>query len=216
MRKRLLIIASSFIIVLSIIVSSKYIYSKLVLHAWKRLDIEYLSQNDNKLYNACEVTSLLMGLHYKGYVLDKDIFDISDSVPKSDDPSKGFIYSIRDIYPNDKLHWIDSNALASFGKSYCNCDVVDSTGYSILDLDKELDKGNPIVIYLTSGLKDPINKGIPSNLHVYLLAGYNKITLEHYLIDPWRHSDGVTSWVISNDRINYIYNSVGKRSVIIK
>ena len=193
MKKRLLIIASSFIIVLSLIVLSKYIYSKLVLHAWKRLDIEYLSQNDNKLYNACEVTSLLMGLHYKG-----------------------FIYSIRDIYPSDKLHWIDSNALASFGKSYCNCDVVDSTGYSILELDKELDKGNPIVIYLTSGLKDPINKGIPSNLHVYLLAGYNKITLEHYLIDPWRHSDGVTSWVISNDRINYIYNSVGKRSVIIK
>ena len=131
MKKRLLITASSFIIVFSIIILSKYIYSKLVLHAWKRLDIEYLSQNDNKLYNACEVTSLLMGLHYKGYVLDKNIFDISDSVPKSDDPSKGFIYSIRDIYPSDKLHWIDSNALASFGKSYCNCDVVDSTGYSI-------------------------------------------------------------------------------------
>lgn len=86
------------------------------------------------------------------------------------------------------------------------------------DLDNQVAAGNPVIIYLTSKLNKPkaYIEGAPKNVHVLLLVGYNSITKEQILIDPWTHDDGRTSWHVSKSKIEQIYNNTSKRAVVIK
>ena len=187
--------------------------------AWVKLDVPYISQNKNGVYNGCEVASLLMGLQYKNYLRDMDIITYATNTPKSDDPEEGFVSDIFSLEPHDIVHWIAPTPLAKYGRDssgYAN--VVNTTGLSIDELDRELDNGNPVVIYLTARFKTPENwiGNAPKNMHVQLLAGYNKITGEHLIVDPWTYNDGTTRWIISRNTIESVYNAVGKRSVTIR
>lgn len=186
--------------------------------AWSILNVPYISQNKNNVLNGCEVATLLMGLQYKGYLKDMDLLTYAEKVPKSTDPSLGFIHDIFGTEPSDVPHWIAPNALAEFGRTssgYNN--VIDSTGKSLDELDVQVQSGNPVIIYLTSFLNNPkeFAEGAPKNLHVFLLTGYNSITGEHILTDPWTHDNGRTTWTVSKNKIESIYNATGKRSVII-
>lgn len=187
--------------------------------SWVRLNVHYISQNKNNVLNGCEAASLLMGLQYKGYLIETNLYDYATNMPKSTDPYQGFTYDIYGTYPTDVAHWIAPSPLAAYGRnSSGNQNIVDGTGYSLDELDKELDNGNPVVIYLTAMFK-PLKEwkeGAPRNIHVMLLTGYNRATGEHIITDPWTHDDGRTSWTVGKDVIEPIYNEVGKKSVIIR
>ena len=186
--------------------------------AWTILEVPYISQNKNNVLNGCEVASLLMGLQYKGYLKNMSLATYAENVPKSSDPFSGFTYDIYGIQPNNVPHWIAPEPLAQYGRSSSsNNGVIDGTGRSLDELDAQIKAGNPVVIYLTAGLKAPKEfvEGAPKNIHVLLLTGYNSITGEQIITDPWTHDDGRTKWNVSKRLVESIYNATGKRSVII-
>ena len=186
--------------------------------AWVILDVPYISQNKNNVMNGCEVASLLMGLQYKGYLKDMDLVTYATNVPKSTDPFQGFTHDIFGIEPVSVPHWIAPSPLAKYGRDTSGAVVEDATGASLQDLDNEVVNGNPVVIYLTSKLKEPKSwvEGAPKNVHVLLLTGYNKITGEHIITDPWTHDDGRTKWQVSKATVEKLFNQTGKRAVVIK
>lgn len=186
--------------------------------AWVILDTPYISQNKNKIYNGCEAASLLMALQYKGQLTNTSLKTMVDNMPKSeDDPHEGFVRDIYGFEPRDVPHWIAPDALAKFGKQYYS-KVSDITGTSVQGLKKEIDKGNPVVIYATGGVfADPVNwvEEVPKNVHVMLLIGYNPISKQMVINDPWtKTSDGKV--YISESRFTYIYNLIGKKAVVVR
>lgn len=190
-----------------------------IQNAWIKLNVPYISQNKNGVYNGCEVAALLMALQYKNYLLDMDLVTYATMVPKSTDPEEGFIYDIFGLDPRDVPHWIAPEPLAKFGRDSAGYEnVINTTNLSIDELDHELENNNPVIIYLTSKFEEPKNwnGAAPLNIHILLLTGYNKITNEHLLIDPWTYNDGRTNWTISKEKLEKIYNAVGKKSVTIR
>lgn len=189
--------------------------------AWVKLNVPYISQNKNNILNGCEGAALLMALNYKGYLTNMTLPEFVTYMPISQDnnPYEGFTHDMYSLQPLTIPHWIAPPPLVNFAKSISgNENIIDSTGYSIDDLDKELDNNNPVIIYLIAKFKEPKEtvEGAPRNLHVMLLTGYNKITQEHYVIDPWTHDDGRTSWTVSKELLENKYNYVGKKSVIVR
>ena len=73
-------------------------------------------------------------------------------------------------------------------------------------------------LYLTYDYLNPVNysKGVPKNLHVQLLSGYNTLTHEYLITDPWTRSNGNYEFILSKNKIEYLYNQVGKRAVIVR
>lgn len=187
--------------------------------AWRILNVPYYSQNLLKIYNGCEAASMLMALQYKGYLKGVDLYQYAEMMPKSDDYNTGFVGSIYDLQPKTYVHWIAPAPLAKFGReSSGNPNVIDMTGASLADLDKEILAGNPVVIYVTflfNPLKEWLN-GAPKNLHVVLLTGYNPETGTHRLTDPWTQADGGRTYDLSRQELEKIYNSVGKRAVVVR
>ncbi len=192
-----------------------------IRNAWVILNVPYISQNHNNVENGCEAASLLMALQYKGYLNSMTLYQYATDMPKSpnNNAQEGFTHDIFTRIPNDVPHWIAPEPLARFGRtSSGNQNVVNITGASLDDLDRELDQGNPVIIYLTAMFKSPANwiEGAPLNLHVQLLAGYNKITNEHLIVDPWTYASGRTKWTVSRQTVENIYNALGKQSVVIR
>ena len=190
-----------------------------IKEAWTVLNVPYISQNKNGVINGCEAACMLMALQYKGYLQDMDLVTYATNMPKSTDPFSGFTYDIFTEDPVSVPHWIAPSPLVAYGKSssgYIN--IEDTTGASLTDLDNQVAAGNPVIIYLTSKLNKPkaYIEGAPKNVHVLLLVGYNSITKEQILIDPWTHDDGRTSWHVSKSKIEQIYNNTSKRAVVVK
>ena len=159
-----------------------------------------------------------MGLQYKGYLKDTTLATFAENMPKSTDPFKGFTYDIYTLEPTDVPHWIAPAPLAAYGiSSSGDTNIRDATGSSLDDLDKEVANNNPVVIYLTGNFKTPkaYIEGAPKNVHVLLLTGYNSITGDQIIIDPWTHTDGTTRWVLTKTLVESIYNSTDKRAVVI-
>ena len=187
--------------------------------AWVTLKVPYINQNDNKIYNGCEAASLLMGLQYKGYLKNVTLKQIASDMPKSktNNAYEGFTHDIFNYAPVDVPHWIAPNALAKFGRDYSgNNKVVDVSGYTLDELNQEISKNNPVVIYVTANFETPTTwiEGAPQNLHVVLLTGYNKITKEQIITDPAINSN-IKTWTLSKKQVESIYNSVGKKAVVI-
>lgn len=187
--------------------------------AWVQLKVPYISQNRNNVFNGCEAASVLMGLKYKGYLLDMDIVTYSKNMPKSDDPNTGFYLDIFGKEPRNEAHWIAPAPLVDYAISssgYNN--VVNMTGASISSLAEEIVNGNPVVIYLTYDFGEPYNwsKGVPKNLHVQLLSGYNTITQQYKITDPFTRSNGKYEFILSKKDIEYLYNVVGRRAIVIR
>ena len=196
-----------------------YLKEKEIASAWTKLNIKYISQNENKVLNGCEAACLLMSLQYKGYLKNMNLYNYSDKMPKSDDPNKGFYLDIFKKEPKDKSHWIAPKPLRDYGITSSNYyNIFDGTGYSLDDLDNEVKNGNPVIIYLTSQFEEPKDyyKGVPKNLHVQLLAGYNEITKEQFIIDPWKYKKKSSYWIRPKKEIEKIYNELGKRAVIVR
>lgn len=192
---------------------------KQIKEAWTVLNVPYISQNENNVINGCEAACLLMTLKYKGYLKDMDLVTYATNMPKSSDPFTGFTYDIFTADPVNVPHWIAPSPLAAYGRaSSGNMNIEDATGATLTDLDNQIIAGNPVIIYLTSKLNKPkpYIEGAPKNVHVLLLTGYNSITKEQIIIDPWTHDDGRTSWNVSKEKIEQIYNNTSKRAVVVK
>lgn len=189
--------------------------------AWHEIHVpHYISQNYAGIYNGCEAASLLMGLQARGYLAGMDFRNYVEMMPKSDDPFQGFVESIYDLEPRNVPHWIAPAPLAAFGRSSSGANVVDMTGASLDQLDAEVKAGHPVVIYLTYLYRTPgawIN-GAPKNIHVQLLTGYNEITGQHIIVDPWTNGENAGSGkrYLSRAVIERLYNSTGKRAVVIR
>ncbi len=162
---------------------------------------------------------MLMALQYKGYLRDVDLHKYAEMMPKSEDYNTGFVGSIYDLQPKTYVHWIAPAPLAKFGReSSGNANVVDISGASLADLDKEVVAGNPVIIYVTflfNPLKEWLN-GAPKNLHVVLLTGYNEKTGAQRLTDPWTQADGGRTFDVPRVELEKIYNAVGKRAVVVR
>jgi uncharacterized protein YvpB len=96
--------------------------------------------------------------------------------------------------------------------------IINATGYSLDQLGQEIVNGNPVIIYMTSKFKTPRNwsNGAPVNLHVQLLAGYNTMTGDVLIVDPWKYETISSYWTLSKATAESIYNQVGKRAVIVR
>lgn len=186
--------------------------------AWHVLNVPYHSQNLQAIYNGCETASLLMGLQFKGYLPGMNLRTYAEMIPKSDDPFQGFTYSIWDLEPKHAAHWIAPAPLAQFGRDTSGADVADITGASLDQLDAEVAAGNPVIIYLTFNYVSPKEwvEGAPRNLHVMLLTGYNSITGAQIMTDPWTQANGATTWTLSKQTVESIYNATGQRAVVIR
>lgn len=187
--------------------------------AWTQLKVPYISQNKNYVFNGCEAASILMGLQYKGYLFNMDIVTYSKNMPKSDDPNTGFYLDIFSKEPRDEAHWIAPDPLVDYAISssgYSNIENI--TGASISSLAEEIVNDNPVVIYLTYDFGEPYNwsKGVPKNLHVQLLSGYNTITQQYKITDPFTRSNGKYEFILSKEDIEYLYNVVGRRAIVIR
>lgn len=192
---------------------------KEVAAAWRTLNVPYWSQNHARIYNGCEAASLLMALQFKGYLQGMDLARYVEMMPKSSNPFEGFTHSIYDFEPRNVPHWIAPAPLAKFGQeSSGGANVEDITGASLDDLDREIAAGNPVVIYVTWLFK-PVTywaEDAPKNLHVVLLTGYNEISGTQRLTDPWTQSDGSRYWDVPRSEIERIFDSTGRRAVVVR
>ena len=197
------------------------IINKRIEDSWVKLNVPYISQNKNNILNGCEAACMLMALQYKGYLKDMTLAEYVKLMPLSPDTDaeKGFTHDMYGLNPLSVPHWIAPEPLKKFGiDTSGNQNIINGTGKTIDELDRELDNGNPVIIYLIAKFNPPkeVVEGVPRNLHVMLLTGYNKMTGEHYIVDPWTHDDGRTSWTVSKELITEKYELLSRRNVIVR
>lgn len=190
-----------------------------IQNAWIKMYVPYISQNLNNVFNGCEAASMLMGLKYKGYLSNMDLVTFASNMPKSSDPNTGFYLDIFGKYPNTEAHWIAPAPLVEYTKSQSgNSNIINATGWDISSITNEIINYNPVVIYLTYDFLEPYNwsKGVPKNLHVLLITGYNKITNQYIITDPYTRSNGTYEFILHKNSLERLYNLIGKRAVIIR
>ena len=201
--------------------SIEKIINKRIEDSWVKLNVPYISQNKNNILNGCEAACMLMALQYKGYLKDMTLAEYVKLMPLSPDTDaeKGFTHDMYGLDPLSVPHWIAPEPLKKFGiDNSGNQNIINGTGKTIDELDRELDNGNPVIIYLIAKFNPPkeVVEGVPRNLHVMLLTGYNKMTGEHYIVDPWTHDDGRTSWTVSKELLTEKYELLSRRNVIVR
>ncbi len=183
-------------------------------------NIPYINQNQEKVHNGCEVASLLMAAKYKGYWPNVTLKDIAEAVPKTNDPHTGFIESIWEIAPKEIAHWIAPDALDQFARSYQGGIATrDMTGSSLDDLKKEIDLGNPVVVWVTDQFETPeetkAGQEVPANLHVVLLIGYNEITGDYVVQDPGGTNFTSGEKIIPKAQFESVWQAIGQKAVVI-
>lgn len=190
-----------------------------IAESWRRLDISpyYINQHAAGLDNGCEAAALLMALKYKGYGRGFDFRSFALGMPTSDNPNSGFYLSMTDLEPRDEAHWIAPAPLAAYGAAASGAAVSNASGYSLDQLDQEVANGNPVVVYLTYGLRAPkeYKNGVPRNLHVLVLSGFNSYTGEQVLYDPWPAGYGA-SVTVSKATVASLYAASGYRAVVVR
>ena len=192
---------------------------RLINESWVKLNTPYISQNRNGVLNGCEAASMLMALQFKGYLGGMDLYTYATNMPKSDNPNTGFYLDIFGKEPMDVAHWIAPTPLVEYGiSSSGNGNISNISGASIDDIANEIVNGNPVIIYLTYAYNNPVNwsNGVPRNLHVQLIVGYNKITGDFIIYDPWTRSSGQYEFTLSKNKISNLYSSVGSMAIVVR
>jgi uncharacterized protein YvpB len=75
-----------------------------------------------------------------------------------------------------------------------------------------------VVIYLTYDFLEPYNwsRGVPKNLHVMLVTGYNTITNQYRITDPYTRSNGTYEFILHKHELERLYNSIGQKAIVIR
>lgn len=203
-------------------VSSKYL-TNAVAPATKVLNVPYVSQlTPTYAPMGCEGASLLMALKYKGYTKES-LKVFLDKMPKStNNPYTGFASTPYKIV-NGVFQSIFPKPLTAFGQKYSS-KVANATGFTTAQLKQELEKGNPVVVYVTNKFAKPVwatyNMGsaghvkIVDNMHVMTLIGYNKSTGAYYVADPNSKLANNKYWV-SKSAFETAYNAL-KYAVVVR
>lgn len=102
--------------------------------------------------------------------------------------------------------------LAAYGKNHSG-GVANISGYSVNDLKAELDKGNPIVVFVTLDFAHPTWKkwemggemrNMVNNMHVVTLTGYNS-NGSYHITDP---ASSKGKYWVSKSQFENAYNAL--------
>ena len=180
------------------------------------LDVPRISQYPD-LPMGCEATSLAQLLRYRGIPVTKTQMAKEMPLSPNKNPNLGFVGSqyekqegiFQTIYPP---------ALESLAKKY-RPNSADITGASVEELEKELIKGNPSIVWVTAYCRNPEMgywyEGTPDqlwvakNLHVTTLTGFDEDY--YYLTDP-----GIGKLKIKKSQFKYVYDTIGKKAVVVR
>ena len=197
------------------------------LPSYNVINVPYISQL-SPVYAVvgCEATSLLMGMHAKGYATNIDLRTFLDNMPKhSSNPAKGFVGSPYKADKSKKTRTtIYPAPLAAYASQYG--EVSDFSGSSPLDIQAEVLHGNPVVIYATMRWEKPYyreysiegeTQTLLSNNHAVLISGYNANTNEYYITDPYNVNDTSKEYRywISGSVLEPIYN-VRRQALVVE
>lgn len=176
-------------------VSGSYVVN-LSGYSEKTLTIPYVNQYA-PVYApmGCEGASLLMALQYKGYT-GVGLKAFLDQMPKTDrNPFQGFASTPYQVITGNPpiFQSIFPAPLTTYGKTYSG-NVADISGYDTNQLKAEIDKGNAVVVYVTTrsyetpkwlvyDMGEAGNVNIVDNMHVMVLTGYNSDG-EYHVTDP--------------------------------
>lgn len=152
---------------------------------------------------ACEASSLLEALHFKGYATNYNLASFIQTMPisASGNPNEGFGGSYQTVVAN-VFQSIYPAPLATWGQRFGN--VRNISGASLEDLKQQLRAGNPVVVYVTMHFAAPQyhqyfwGTGI-DNSHVMTLDGFKNGY--YHVVDPAAGS----YWVLANS-FAYSYN----------
>lgn len=157
-----------------------------------KVTIPTVNQKKAGYPRGCEGVSFYMALKGKGYLKDVSIKEFMDTMPISPDgnpnngyagdPTKDSSASVNKgkrttIHPKPATKWVSQYGSAK-----------NMEGASVSELKAELRKGNPIVVWMTSGFKDAKYKTYwwgttVSNNHALCLVGYDEKTGEYIVND---------------------------------
>ncbi|MGI6751170.1 MAG: S-layer homology domain-containing protein [Anaerovoracaceae bacterium] len=159
------------------------------------IEVPYISQ----LYPVsavvgCEGTSLLSGLHSKGYALNVGLKEFLDGMPKHpSNPAKGFVGS---PYVADKAKktrtTIFPAKLTEYARAFGKVDDISGSGAKVIQ--GEIAMGNPVVVYVTMWWEKPYYRTyniegsfqtLLSNNHAVLVCGYDYKNGHYYISDPY-------------------------------
>lgn len=143
-----------------------------------------------ELPSGCEVTSLTAAMKFKGYQVDKG--EIADKyLPKNNmvligNPEQEYLGNPRDIYNGyycfeDALVKTISNYNTMTGQ---NCQVEKISNQGAARVYRELQKGNPVVVWVTRDWESPKSgvNGLMSNEHCVVISGFTDATVT--IVDP--------------------------------
>ncbi|MBP3899704.1 C39 family peptidase [Candidatus Saccharibacteria bacterium] len=184
--------------------------------SWHRLNLpRYINQFDAGYLNGCEAASVLMAASYKGRMTGHSLSSFANTIPITDNPNTGFYKSMTEARNGGEAHWIAPAPLAKYANAQ-GAGSVNATGSTLDQLDAEVANGNPVIIYLTYRYANPLayHNGVPDNLHVVVLAGYNSYTGQQVFYDPAPVSGTIVT--LSKSRTEYLYNASGRRALVIK
>ena len=171
----------------------------------------------------CEGASLLMALQFKGST-GVSLKEFLENMPKTErNPFTGFASTPFAVVKGtpEIFQSIFTEALTSYGRNY-SAGVTDISGYSTDQLKAEIDKGNPVVVYVTTrdyeapkwkvydmGEAGMVN--IVDNMHVMVLTGYNSDGSYH-VTDP---ASSRNRYWVAKDKFEASYNAL-KWAVVVR
>ena len=180
-----------------------------------KIKIPTYSQHKNGYPRGCEGVSLYMCLKGKGYMSGISLKSFMSTMPKGKTPKEGFVGDPTKTKANgNKRTTIYPKPLAKWGSQYGT--VVSLEGASVTTLKKELEKGNPVVVYVTSGWKTPVwkkyswGKDVVNN-HAVCLVGYTRYG--NFIINDCGKKLGV--YTVKKNKFTKIYNA-RKKAVAVR
>lgn len=197
------------------------------------IDVPLVMQKP-ELPNGCEITSLTSVLNGMGYDLTKEVM-ADDYLPKEPfyrkdgklygaDPYKAYAGN-----PRDEIAWFSyappiieaaDKVFAEFGGDY---EPVDKSGSTREEIYAELDRGIPVVIWVTLDLSPPkitsswhfSDTGelfkAPVNLHCVVLNGYDAATNRVHVMNPL---EGQVTY--DADQFFKSYTELGAHALVIQ
>ncbi|MCP6682193.1 C39 family peptidase [Bacillus nakamurai] len=183
----------------------------------------YRQMDSPRLYNGCEVTSLAMVLNYAGYHVSKNtLADKIDTVPLTfssglkGNPNEGFVGDMA----NGPGLGVYHEPIFKLAKEYAGNQVYDLTGKGISSVYRQLEKGRPVWVIITTAFKPVDNMqtwntpngkvSITYSMHSVAVTGYDQDYV--YVNDPYGYQNRKT------DRTSFekAWKQMGSQAIVIK